>query len=168
MMAPLPRAAAPTVPKVWAKVGAGARAPSQAWRPQTSANTASSWKWVPTTAQMWNSWWLCPAKRWGGQHQPLARCPTAPGITPHLTDVVKAPGCQALWQVGGEEEAGEEGEEEVVAVAGHSLGPGAVIPEAEQELAGERAGGSVVRGRRGRGALGQGLWGGVRLGSVAV
>ena len=34
------------------------------------------------------------------------------------TKVVEAPGSQPLWEVGGEQEAGENGEEEVVAVTG--------------------------------------------------
>lgn len=34
---------------------------SQALRDPISASTASSWKWVPSTAQIWNSWWLWPA-----------------------------------------------------------------------------------------------------------
>ena len=33
---------------------------SQALRDPISASTASSWKCVPSTAQIWNSWWLWP------------------------------------------------------------------------------------------------------------
>lgn len=66
--------------------------------------------------------------------------PGPPG--PALTDVVKTSWCQPLGQVGSEEEAGEQGAHEVVAVAGgQRLLPAAVAPApAQSQLAKERQG----------------------------
>lgn len=149
MMATLPKKASPAVPKVPGRPGAGRRSCSQARREHTSQRMASSWKWVPSTAQMWKSWWLCPTGVRGQCH------PWVLGLLAQLllqgvlwrqgglelwywglllTNVVEAAGRQALRQVGCEEEASEQCKEEVVAVPGHSLIPGAVTPEAEEKL----------------------------------
>lgn len=53
---------------------------------------------------------------------------------PERTKVVEAPGGQALGEVGGEQEAGEEGEEEVVAVAGQGVGGAADAAAAQEDL----------------------------------
>lgn len=52
----------PTVPR---NEGIAPRAKSHARRDVMSAITPSIWKWVPTTALMWKSWWLWPV--WGGK-----------------------------------------------------------------------------------------------------
>lgn len=53
------KARAPMVPR---KEGKAAWEISHVRREAMSASTASIWKWVPTTAQMWNSWWLWPGR----------------------------------------------------------------------------------------------------------
>lgn len=50
------------------------------------------------------------------------------------TDVVKAPWSQPLWEVGGKQEAGEEGEQEVVTVAGQAVARAAAPPTAQEDL----------------------------------
>lgn len=60
MMSRFPATAKPSVVTVPARPRGGACVASQAWRDSISASTASSWKWVPSTAQMWKSWWLWP------------------------------------------------------------------------------------------------------------
>lgn len=50
-----------------------------------------------------------------------------------VTNVVKAPWSQPLWEVGGKQEAGEEGEEEVVTVAGQAVARAAASPTAKED-----------------------------------
>lgn len=50
-----PMNSAPTVPR---KEGISPWARSAALRDIMSVITASIWKWVPTTALTWKSWWL--------------------------------------------------------------------------------------------------------------
>lgn len=50
-------ASAPMVPR---RDGAAPWSTSHAFRDAMSANTPCIWKWVPTTALMWKSWWLWP------------------------------------------------------------------------------------------------------------
>ena len=50
------------------------------------------------------------------------------------TEVVEAPRGQPLWEVWGKQEAGEEGEEEVVTVTGQGLTVTAAAPAAQQQL----------------------------------
>lgn len=54
------RRSAPTVPR---KDGSTPWATSAAFRDVMSVMTASIWKCVPTTALMWKSWWLWPARQ---------------------------------------------------------------------------------------------------------
>lgn len=60
MMSRFPVTARPKVTTVPSRPRGGSCAASQARRDPISASTASSWKWVPSTAQMWKSWWLWP------------------------------------------------------------------------------------------------------------
>lgn len=88
MMSRFPATAKPSVATVPARPRGGACVASQAWRDSISASTASSWKWVPSTAQMWKSWWLWPVGKVGRSgHIPIPRAaPTHPlthGKSPH-------------------------------------------------------------------------------------
>lgn len=59
-MSRFPTTARLKVATVASRSRVGSCVASQALRDPISASTASSWKWVPSTAQMWNSWWLWP------------------------------------------------------------------------------------------------------------
>lgn len=52
----------------------------------------------------------------------------------NLTEIVEAPGGQPLREVCGEQEAGEEGEEEVVAVVGQGFTQAAASPAGKKDL----------------------------------
>lgn len=67
MMSRFPATTKPSVAIVPIRPRGRSCVASQARRDPISANTASSWKWVPSTAQMWNSWWLWPVGRVAGQ-----------------------------------------------------------------------------------------------------
>lgn len=54
------------------------------------------------------------------------------------TKVVEAPGGQPLREVGGKQETGEEGEDEVVTVTGQGLAREAVTPAAQKDLHAEK------------------------------
>lgn len=60
MMPRLRTRLATSTPMVPRKEGPAPWARSHVRRDAMSAITPSIWKWVPTTALMWNSWWLWP------------------------------------------------------------------------------------------------------------
>ena len=61
------------------------------------------------------------------------------------TKVVEAPGGQPLREVGGKQETGEEGEDEVVTVTGQGLAREAVSPAAQKDLHAEKHTGLIVK-----------------------
>lgn len=74
MMSRFPATAKTSVATVPARPRVGSCVASQALRDPISASTASSWKWVPSTAQMWKSWWLWPVERMGRSEPHLSQC----------------------------------------------------------------------------------------------
>lgn len=72
-----------------------------------------------------------------GQHEPRSMWASHPILlkaSKEHTNVVEAPGGQALREVRGKQEAREEGEEEVVAVAGQGVAVAADAATAQENL----------------------------------
>lgn len=82
MMSRFPATAKPSVTTVPVRPRGGSCVASQAWRDSISASTASSWKWVPSTAQTWKSWWLWPVGKVGRSgHIPIPRAAPTHSLT---------------------------------------------------------------------------------------
>lgn len=78
--------------------------------------------------------WTLPSKYISGCCAKSYTSQTYVNIQRDHTEVVEAPWGQPLREVGGKQETGEEGEEEVVTVTGQGVALAAAAPAAEEDL----------------------------------
>lgn len=130
-------------PKVIANESVSEYELSQALRDNWSVSTASIWKWVPMTAQMWKSWWLWPARECNQKKniiptKELGYLTTDLSKTllfwGNLTKVVKATRGQTFGEMRSKEKTSPESKEEVIKMKRDGFIPVATFSVAEKEL----------------------------------